>query len=259
MKMRIYASLLMALAACSAVAVEPSREIVVQADRWCPFNCEPKTPKPGYVVEILQKTFEREGTTLTYQIVPWDRAMKHAVEGKIAGVIGASATDARERSLLIGREPVGIASDCLYVAANNPLVYRNALDLDTLRKVAVVSGYSYAEGLGQWVTNPKNASRIETGRGENPGEINLNNLARGWVDGVIDDGSVLRMLTQKLKIGAQVRLAGCTGKEPIFVAFSPKAPDAAALVSRLDREVAAMRKNGSLITLLKSYGQKDWK
>jgi polar amino acid transport system substrate-binding protein len=257
--MKIYASLLMALAACSAVAVEQAREIVVQADRWCPFNCEPNSPRPGYVVEILQKTFEQKGTTFTYQIVPWDRATKNAEEGKIAGVIGASATDARERSLLIGREPVGIASDCLYVAASNPLEYRNALDLDTLRKVAVVSGYSYAEGLGQWVTNPKNASRIETGRGENPSEINLNNLVRGRIDGVIDDGSVLRMLSEKLNIADKVRLAGCTGKEPIFVAFSPKAPDAAAMVSRLDREMAAMRKNGSLRALLKAYGQKDWK
>lgn len=251
--------LLLALWLIAGSVLGQTPVLVVQADRWCPYNCEPGTKAPGYVVEILQRVFELDGVTLNYQITPWDRAIKNAREGKAAAVIGASANDAHERNLLIGKEPIGFASDCLYVAHSNPLVYRTAADLDGLRSVAVVSGYTYAADLGNWVADPKNKARIVMSHGDAPNAANLRNLARGRIDGVIDEASVLKMLAHDLGISDKVRLAGCTGREAVFVAFSKRFPDAESKVAQLDRGLSDMRKNGTLRTLLKAYGQSDWK
>jgi len=29
--------------------------ITIRADVWCPYNCEPDSEKPGYMIEIVQK------------------------------------------------------------------------------------------------------------------------------------------------------------------------------------------------------------
>ena len=252
---------LLAQADTSAKPQTPTQTqtLVVQADRWCPFNCQPGSAAPGYVVELLQHVFERDGVKVAYQIVPWDRAVRNAVAGKATAVIGATRAEASMRGFLIGREPIGISKDCLYVAHNNPLVYREAADLNALRKVAVVSGYSYAGGLGEWVTDPKNKSRIEIGRGDSPVEASVLNLARGRLDGVIDNESVLRMVSQTLGVADKVRMAGCSGNDEVFVAFSASAPDAAALVLQWDAGLSELRRSAKLIPLLSKYGQKDWK
>jgi polar amino acid transport system substrate-binding protein len=259
MEITMHFFLMLALGLLAGNALGQTPVMVVQADRWCPYNCEPGTKAPGYVVEILQKVFELDGVKLNYQVTPWDRAIKNAREGKAAAVIGASANEARERNLLIGKEPVGFASDCLYVAHSNPLRYQTATDLDGLRSVAVVSGYTYAAGLGDWVVDPKNKSRIVMSHGDEPNVANLRNLARGLIDGVIDEAAVLKMMANDLGVSDKVRLAGCTGREAVFVAFSKRFPDAQSKAAQLDRGLVDMRKNGSLRTLLKAYGQSDWK
>ena len=236
-----------------------AQTMVVQADRWCPFNCQPASEAPGFVVELLQQVFERDGIKVVYEIVPWDRAVRNALAGKATAVIGSTRAEAKSRGFLIGNEPIGISKDCLYVAQSNPLVFRDAADLDGLRKVAVVSGYSYAGGLGEWVENPKNKPRIEVGRGDSPVEVSLNNLSLGRLDGVIDNDSVLRMVAQKLGLSSKVRMAGCSGSEEIYVAFSAVVPGAPAMVLQWDAGLAQLRRSAKLLPILAKYGQKDWK
>jgi polar amino acid transport system substrate-binding protein len=247
------------LAAQAQISSPPMQTLLVQADRWCPFNCQPGSAAPGYVVELLQHLFEHDGVKVVYQIVPWDRAVRNAVAGKATAVIGATRAEAHARGFLIGNEPIGISKDCLYVAQSNPLVYREAVDLNGLHKVAIVSGYSYAGGLGEWSTDPKNKSRIEIARGDSPVETSLQNLARGRLDGVIDNESVLRMVSQNLGVTDKVRMAGCTGNDEVFVAFSAVLPGASALVLQWDAGLAELRRNAKLMPFLSKYGQKDWK
>ena len=138
-------------------------------------------------------------------------------------------------------------------------MYREAPDLSGLRKVAVVSGYSYAGGLGEWVSDPKNKSHVEIARGDSPVEASLQNLARGRLDGVIDNESVLRMVSQNLGLADKVRLAGCSGNDEVYVAFSAVVSGAPAMVQQWDNALADMRRSGKLMPVLAKYGQKDWK
>ncbi|MEQ1790535.1 MAG: hypothetical protein ABL857_08835, partial [Rickettsiales bacterium] len=35
--------------------------INIVADEWCPFNCDPESDKPGYVIELAKEIFKPYG------------------------------------------------------------------------------------------------------------------------------------------------------------------------------------------------------
>jgi len=234
-------------------------ELVVQADRWCPYNCVPETPAPGYVVEVLQAIFEPRGTKIRYQVVPWDRALIQVHDGKADAAIGATEHEIEAFGLRIGNESIGYSSDCLYVAASNKMKFLKPDDLNTLKRIGISSGYSYSKDLDAWLKRPENQSKIFVQKGDVPSEINARNLARGQLDGVIEDNHVMQQLIYKFGFEREIVLAGCQLQTKIFVAFSPKLMNVDTRVKQLDEGVAMLRKSGQLGKILAKYGLADWK
>ncbi len=55
--------------------------ITLIADEWCPYNCDPESDYPGYIVEIANAIYKVAGYQVQYQNVPWSRALKAVTEG----------------------------------------------------------------------------------------------------------------------------------------------------------------------------------
>jgi len=242
----------------SSVAAS-AQDLIVQADRWCPYNCEPETPTPGYVVELLQAIFEPNGVKIRYQIVPWDRVLRQARDGNADAAIGATKHEADAFGLLLGSEPIGDSSDCLYVAGSSKIKFSEASDLDALKRVGVASGYVYSEDIEAWLNRPGNKGKIIVQKGEGPAETNTRNLVLGRLDGVIEDDHVMRHAIFKLGIEHELILAGCLKKTQIFVAFSPKLKNAQRVIKEFDDGMGALRRSGQLGRILGKYGLTDWK
>ena len=47
--------------------------ITLRADEWCPYNCQPKSQNPGFIIEIAETVFKKAGHTIDYQVMPWAR------------------------------------------------------------------------------------------------------------------------------------------------------------------------------------------
>lgn len=233
------------------------QSLLALADPWCPYNCQPDSDHPGYVVEMLREVFSPPTWRLSYRIVPWDRALQEVREGQAAMALVMTREQARQHGLLVGREPIGEAADCLYVAASNPLRFSQASDLDALGQVAVVSGYTYEQAFGAWLSRPGNRSKVVFTRGANPAEVNARNLARGRVDGVIETAAVMQMQLQQLQLKDRIREAGCQRPSPMYVGFSPRLPQAAQLVELFDQGMVEMRRNRRLVRILARYGVLD--
>lgn len=235
------------------------QSLLALSDPWCPFNCQPDSERPGYVVEMLREVFTPPTWRLSYRIVPWDRALQEVRDGQAAMALVLTREQAQVHGLLIGRETVGEPIDCVYVAAGNPLRFSRASDLDGLRQVAVVSGYEYEHAFGEWLARPSNRHKIVFTRGANPAEVNARNLARGRVDAVIETAAVMQLQIQQLHLQDRIREAGCQTASPVYVGFSPHLPQAARLVEQFDQGIAEMRHNRRLARLLARYGLQDWK
>ena len=242
-----------------AASAGTGQSLLALSDPWCPYNCQPDSDRPGYVVEMLREVFTPPTWRLSYRIVPWDRALQEVRDGQAALALVLTREQAQQHGLLIGRETVGEPIDCLYVSAGNPLRFNRAADLDALRQVAVVSGYEYEHAFGEWLARPANRHKIVFTRGANPAEVNARNLARGRVDGVIETAAVMQLQIQQLRLQDRIREAGCQTASPVYVGFSPRLPNAAQLVEHFDQGIAELRRSKRLARILSRYGQQDWK
>ncbi len=230
--------------------------LVVAADEWCPLNCQPDAPMPGYVIELLKEIFPQG---ITYRVVPWKRAVLQTQKGISAAAVGATAAMAAAEHLQIGQEPVAFTSDCLYLAAGNPLRFQGkADDLNSLKRVGIVLGYEYSEGFGEWLTRAANKDKVYVASGNQPAEGNLRKLTAGSLSGVIEAGVVMDHLLHNTGLSQAVLSAGCDTPMPIYVAFGPKSSASDARVVTFDQGMVALRKSGKLADILAKYGLKDW-
>lgn len=60
------------LALLLAVVLQCARAetITIVADPWCPYNCEPGSDEPGFMVEIARRVFAEAGIEVRYETVP---------------------------------------------------------------------------------------------------------------------------------------------------------------------------------------------
>ncbi len=72
------------------------KKVVLAADEWCPYNCEPGSAKPGYVIELAKIIFEKKGYEFDYKMMPWEQAKSDALQGKMSGAIGMDKEEGEE-------------------------------------------------------------------------------------------------------------------------------------------------------------------
>lgn len=249
-----YLPLMLMLACIHANAA--SLEVV--ADEWCPINCQPKDPAPGYAIEILRAIFIQDD--ISYHVRPWKRAVRNVKKGISDAAIGAGTDITEREGLQIGAEPIGMVKDCLYVAANNPTRYRgNADDLNPIKRLGIALGYVYTEGFKEWIERPANSHKLFMASGDQPGLSNLRKLSDGSLEGLIEASVVIDYQLLKTGLDKQVIAAGCDSPEFIYMAFGPKNSPGDQLIEQFDKGMAELRKSGKLAEILQKYGVKDWR
>jgi polar amino acid transport system substrate-binding protein len=255
--MRAPAVCLLSLMLLLAVGRANAERLEVVADVWCPFNCQPDAPLPGYVVELLKAAFPDD--SIEYRVLPWKRAILQTRNGLSSAAIAATQSMAEEAHLPIGQEPIGYSYDCLYVAAGSPVKYQGrADDLSSLNRVGIALGYEYAEGLGEWLARPSNKAKVISESGDEPAARNLRKLSRGNLDGMIEDRSVMNYLLLNAEFSGRVVSAGCNQSLALYVAFAPQQGKGAERAAQFDRGIVALRQSGDLARILAKYGLQDW-
>ena len=67
--------------------------IKLRADSWMPFNGDPGSANPGYIIEVATKVFATAGHQVEYKTLNWARTCKDVASGKIDGAVGAGHED----------------------------------------------------------------------------------------------------------------------------------------------------------------------
>lgn len=235
-----------------------AQPLIVSADKWCPYNCDPTSKRPGYAVELLREIFSPFDNQVEYRISPWPRALDDANQGRIAAVIAANKKEVLEHQLVIGKEPIGMARGCVFVPATNLFQYRSMRDLDRLRHVGVVGGTVYTNDFGEWLAKPSNKSKIHAVFGDDVTERRAKMMMMGRLDGIFEDHVEMMYVLNQNGLQGQIVSAGCQKASPLFIAFSPRYPHARELAASLDAGLQKMRKTGALKRHLDHYGLTDW-
>ncbi len=227
--------------------------IVLMADPWCPYNCEPGSDREGFMVDLTRLVLEEAGHSLIYKTVNWSRAIVGARQGLWTGIIGAAPSEAPD--FVYPAEPLGQSRSVFVVRAEDPWNYREPSSLDG-RVVGTVRDYDYGDLAPEILTH----GTVVEMTGLKAVEDNFRKLLSGRLDVVVADHAVARSVAQALQADDRVRHEiPPTSPVPLFVAFSPAFQDAPLYARVLEEGVARLRSDGRLDAVLARYGVADWK
>lgn len=229
--------------------------ITIRADEWCPYTCEPKADKPGYLIEIAKRVFEPAGHKVDYRLLPWPRAVSEVRNGAYNAIAGGGA-DTPGFTL---SKPMGEAVAEFAFRKGEKIDYKGPDSLKTLRLGAPAGVVSWGAGLDEYIAaHMDDPRRVDLAGGEDAYEVNLKKLLAKHVDVIVDYGNVLGWLTRRLGVAGKIETLAVLTEDDVYIAFAPGNAKSADYAALLGQGVANLRASGELAKILARYGLSDW-
>lgn len=243
----------MVLAAATILPLLSAETLVVRSDLWMPYNGGPPD-QPGMVIEVLQAIFAEGSGTVDYAPMPWDAALTAVEAGTADAVIGATASDAKDRFVLPA-ESIGDLKAGLFVLKDRHWSFERIQSLDGMR-IGAINDYTYWPQFDRYLADHPDVVTWFTG------ENALADAVAALRDGRIDvfPETVVTFLWRAREMGcaASVRVAYVNEGGPIYVAFA-RSPRGMQLAQRFDAGMRELRQSGALARILEKYGLQDWR
>lgn len=233
--------------------------VTIVADNWCPYNCEPKSDKPGFMIEIAQKVFEKHGITVDYKILPWTRAVEETRAGKYTAVVGALRKDVPD--FIFPEEHQARSQDGFFVKKGNPWRFKDISSLESV-SLGAIAGYAYNDEINDYVEAHKDDfKRVQLAFGGEALYINAKKLLLGRIGALVENVDVMRQYLKDNKKDGEIEFAGSLSTDVsgnLYVAFSPANPDAARYATMLSEGTKVLRESGELKAIMVRYGLEEF-
>ncbi len=259
MKTFLLTIMLMCLTAHPAIA----DQIFVVADPYYPYTGEPDAKKPGYLVELIQHIFEKEGHTVKYEVKPWARALNMIKTGKADCIAGSYADEARNLGIDVPVHETGVWRMHFFAQKGSKAEswkYDGSPRSLAKIRLGVIFGYEYGPEFDPYIQSAKSPS-VEASSGEGALVKNIKKLLVGRIDIVMEEYGVFAHTSESLGVWDQMvdvgKEHGQGNKHYVF--FSKKIPKYSEYTKIFAQGMEEMRRNGQLLKLLKVYGLEDWK
>ncbi|MBF0450381.1 MAG: transporter substrate-binding domain-containing protein [Candidatus Magnetomorum sp.] len=234
-------------------------QLILVADEWCPYNCEPDSAKLGYMIDLAKAIFAEAGHTVQYKAINWSRSIVKSREGKYHGIIGAVKAEAPD--FIFPEEPLGLAKNRFWVKKGDPWRYKG---IDSLkdRWLGIIQDYDYGKKLSPYIDEKKGSLAVQVRAGDDALDILINKLEHGRINVLNEDKNVFMYKVKEMGKSKLFDDAGddMTSIESSYVniAFSPFFAASKSYAKILSDGVIRYRKNGKLNEILLRYGLTDW-
>lgn len=225
--------------------------IELRGDVWCPFNCEPNSDRPGFMVELAREALAYYGHDVRYDTLTWSRSLDQTRSGEVNGVIG---TDQDESPDLIFGPPLGTYQETLIFRGGEGRQIETVEDLDGLR-IGVVVDYDYYPIFNTYITeNERDPTRVQIIGGDDALKRNLLKLTSGRIDMTMDERSVVNYTIGELGLADQVELVSYEDASDLFIAFSPALESSQIYAQQLSEGIERLKASGRYAEILARYG-----
>lgn len=231
--------------------------ITLRSDLWCPYACDPKSDRPGFMVEIAREVFKKHGHTIDYSLMNWARAIADVRIGKFDALLGCSKGDAE--GFVFPKVPTGIMSSHYFVLESNPWNYSGVDSLKN-KSFGVINEYSYGDAIDEQIKKKNPALKAVAGAEPLSRMIQMTENKR--LDGFVENPVVLEYNLSLLKKDKKLFKAASPNlaNDPdLFISFAPGLPKSKEYARILDEGMNELRKSGKLKAILSRYGLEDWK
>jgi polar amino acid transport system substrate-binding protein len=231
----MHARFFLALALCGAAMAVPWAQtdrspLTLVSTAWPPFTNS--AGQPRFALDLVETALRRVGLATTTAIVPDEEFTRALLSGVFDGSAAAWRDAAREAALVFSKP---------YLENRLVLVGRTGADVSARslgelrgKRVAIVSGYAYGDGID--LTAPV----LVRSRGE---EDSLALLLDGRVDYALTDELVVQYLLHDHPREVRSRLQiGSTPlvRRPLHFVLRRSRPDAESVVARFDEQLRGM-------------------
>jgi polar amino acid transport system substrate-binding protein len=231
--------------------------ISLRADVWEPYNGEPDSEMPGYMIEIAQIVFKKAGHEIDYAVLPWSRAVELARIGTVNAIVGALKGDAPD--FVFPDREAGVSKQGFYILPVSKWAYTGIKSLES-QTLGAIADYSYGEDVDEYIAKfKKDNKKIQLVHGETALETNIKKLERGRITVIIEDEAVMDNYLAKTGRTNKLVKAGTAASEMLYIAFSPSLSKSANYAKILSNGIDELRKSGELEKILKKYGLIDWR
>ncbi|NOH73415.1 amino acid ABC transporter substrate-binding protein [Vibrio pectenicida] len=229
-----------------------AQTVTVAADEWYPMNGDPKSDKPGFMIELAEKALALKGIELEYKILPWERAIIKARKGEIDCIVATSKDELPD--FIFGQEEFALDTTAFFVNDSDSWRFNTSESLSG-RKLGSISGYKYGEPIDSWIED--NGDVLA---GNNSLDRNIKMLQAKRIDTIIESELVMGAKLQSLNATKYVISAGNTDtSHPLYLACGPDNPNSSTIVKSLDEGIRVLRKQGHVQDIMSRYGLNDWK
>lgn len=224
-----------------------AQEIKARADAWCPYNCQPDQKNPGYLIEILNKTFGK----VDYKLLGWEQTLDDVKNGTYDVAVGASANEAPD--LIYPKEKLGEVNSSIITKKGSKI---SVTDVNSLKqyKLGYVKDYYYSEKLNKYIETP--GANVFAVTGDNVTEDLVMALIEEKVDAIVEDANVADYVIESKGYSGIFDYFSLGEKSPVSLGFSPKNPKSKEYAEKIDQTVLEMKKTGEYDKLLKKYSIK---
>ncbi|OZG74888.1 amino acid ABC transporter substrate-binding protein [Hahella sp. CCB-MM4] len=241
--MKIISTLIVSLLFAFSVQAET---VTAAQDPWPPFIQEGSDP--GISIALLKAAMAKEGYTVDFKIMPWNRALNEVKNGNVDLLPGAWYTEEREGYLIYS--DYYAQNSIKFIKKKGDAFEFNGLDSLSGKKVGIVSGYGY----GDEFSKAGNFSRPEAGSIE----ANIKKLLSGRIDLTLEDEIVAKSVIKGagLDLGAVDFTTSALSVNNLHVAAGRANARGQKIIDAYNRGLAAIKADGTYNKILADYGVK---
>ncbi len=239
-----------------ALAEQEDTIVRVAADPWCPYNCAPGDPEPGFLIEVGREALALSGYKLQYEVMPWSRALREARVGYVDAAVGATRANAPAHTF--GATMLSSDETMIFVRAGENFDYQGVESLKDLR-LGVIKDYTYDDNgpIDAYIAdNRGNLDRVISVSSHSNLGLLFRMLLAGRIDAFLENRFVGSYQASLLSVGDRIAMVPTGAVDYVSFAFTPS-PRGKMLSAALESGVSRLRENGVFTAILNRYGLND--
>lgn len=244
MKKAVLTSVSCLLAVVLALPAQATLVLHLAANDWEPYTGKSRADC-GIASKIVVTALKRAGLDATIEIMPWNRVLILAYNGKVDGVISIWSTKERRSKLIFSHSYMSNSLALLHM----PGSVGEPKSLQELKGITlgIGSGYGYSDEFFTYSN-----FKIESV----PNVLqNLLKLTAGRVDMVLEDKLITKFAVAKFgrnnpSLYKIIVPESTVLKIPLYFALNPNVPNSAKIMAAFNEEISKMAESGELSTIL---------
>lgn len=220
-----------------------TEELSMTASIWPPYVYEERHSN-GFLVALVSDAFKRAGYQVNMVVEPWPQALEATQKGDYDVYCGIWYTDDRAETLSFS-EPF-IDNEITFIKrSDSDFEFRDRADLGGL-KIGIVDDYAYSD-------KAYDTTGIEIAEAGSVGE-NVKRLLAGEIDLILADRRVVFYEADELAAAKNITvLSKPVNTRGLRIAVSRKRTDHHEIIAAFDKEITAMKDDGSYNTILANH------